>query len=300
MQKMKIAALTAAVVTLSAIFSPIAANASANSGSTTPYVALGADLTTSQKATVYNLLGIQESQLNEDTLVTITNSDEHQYLDGKVPAAQIGTRALSSCKVTAAKNGSGITVETHNINYVTPSMYENALATAGAKDANVVVAAPSQISGTAALVGAMKAYSKMEGQVIQPQAIDSATDELVTTSQVAKDTGDTEKTTQLVAAVKQVVAKNDLSDDKKIGQAVDDVSNQLNLNLSDKDRQLIIDLMKKISKLDLDANTLSEQAQKIYKEIQNSKIDLSKYGISKEETANFFTRIINAIKSFFN
>ena len=53
----------------------------------------------------------------------------------------IGSRALSSVAVMDAKKGSGIKVTTKNINYCTASMYENALATAGVEDANVVIPA---------------------------------------------------------------------------------------------------------------------------------------------------------------
>lgn len=151
-----------------------------------PYVALGADLNSEQRATVLNLLGITESDLTHDTVVTVTNAEEHEYLDSYVSSSVIGTRALSSCKVLEEGKGHGITVEIHNITYVTPAMYENALATAGMKNASVVVAGPVPISGTAALVGAMKAYSQMHGTPISPELIDSATDELVTTGEIGR------------------------------------------------------------------------------------------------------------------
>ena len=67
----------------------------------------------------------------------------------------IGSRALSSVLVEGKKDGNGIRVTTKNITYCTPGMYENALATAGIKDADIVVAGPFKISGTAALVGAI-------------------------------------------------------------------------------------------------------------------------------------------------
>ena len=47
------------------------------------------------------------------------------------------------------------------------------------KDADIVVASPSPTSGTAALVGAMKAYARMSGQVIEPQVLKTATAELL-------------------------------------------------------------------------------------------------------------------------
>ena len=68
-------------------------------------------------------------------------------------------------------------------------MYCNALVTAGLSDAKVTVVGPFDISGTSALVGAMKAYSVMTGEEISEKTMDTATDELVTTAEVAKNVG---------------------------------------------------------------------------------------------------------------
>jgi len=261
-----------------------------------PYVALGADLNSEQRATVLNLLGITESDLTHDTVVTVTNAEEHEYLDSYVSSSVIGTRALSSCKVLEEGKGHGITVEIHNITYVTPAMYENALATAGMKNASVVVAGPVPISGTAALVGAMKAYSQMHGTPISPELIDSATDELVKTGELADSLGDSEEAAELIAALKQVIAENDLATKEDINRAIDEVAGKLEISLSEEDRQLILDLMEKLSALDLDADNLAEQAQGIYSELQQRGFSLSDYGITKEEAQGLLARLIQFIK----
>lgn len=261
-----------------------------------PYVALGADLNSEQRATVLKLLGITESDLTHDTVVTVTNAEEHEYLDSYVSPSVIGTRALSSCKVLEEGKGHGITVEVHNINYVTPAMYENALATAGMKNASVVVAGPVPISGTAALVGAMKAYSQMHGTPISPELIDSATDELVKTGELADSLGDSEEAAELVAALKQVIAENDLKTDEDINNAIDEVAGKLEISLSEEDRQLILDLMEKLSALDLDADNLAEQARGIYSELQQRGFSLSDYGITQEEAQGLLARLIQFLK----
>ncbi len=261
-----------------------------------PYVALGADLNSEQRATVLKLLGITESDLTHDTVVTVTNAEEHEYLDSYVSSSVIGTRALSSCKVLEEGKGHGITVEIHNITYVTPAMYENALATAGMKNASVVVAGPVPISGTAALVGAMKAYAQMHGTPISPELIDSATDELVTTGELADSLGDSEEAAELIAALKQVIAENDLATKEDINRAIDEVAGKLQISLSEEDRQLILDLMEKLSALDLDADNLAEQARGIYSELQQRGFSLSDYGITKEEAQGLLARLIQFIK----
>ena len=63
-------------------------------------------------------------------------------------------------------DGNGVNVTTQNISYCTSGMYRNALITAGIKNADVKVAGPFKISGTAALVGVMKAYEEMTGKKI--------------------------------------------------------------------------------------------------------------------------------------
>ena len=46
-----------------------------------PYVSLGADLNANERATVLNLLGVTEDELKNYTVATVTNQDEHDYLD---------------------------------------------------------------------------------------------------------------------------------------------------------------------------------------------------------------------------
>ena len=158
-----------------------------------PYLALGADLSESEKSTVLNLLGVDASQLDQYMIVTVTNADEHAYLDAYLDASVIGSRALSSVVVEKKEEGTGIKVKTSNISYCTTGMYQNALATAGLENAEVRVAGPFNISGTAALVGAMKAYGEMTGETINPENADAATEELVITSELGESLGEQEQ-----------------------------------------------------------------------------------------------------------
>ena len=111
-----------------------------------PILALGADLKADQRATVLGLLGIDEGDLDDYDVISITNSEEHQYLDSYLSSSVIGTRALSSVLIRPADEGEGLNVTTYNISYCTIDMYTNALLTAGLQDANVFVAAPTNIS----------------------------------------------------------------------------------------------------------------------------------------------------------
>ena len=260
-----------------------------------PYLALGADLTEEEKNTVLGLLGVDAGQLDQYMVVTITNEDEHNYLDAYLDASVIGSRALSSVVVEKKEKGTGIQVKTSNITYCTTGMYQNALATAGVTDADVRVAGPFNISGTAALVGAMEAYSNMTGETLKAENADAATEELVTTSDLGEAIGDKEQAEELVGAVKEAVVSQDLSDPEEIEAVVDDAAKEMNIQLSDEDKQKIVSLMEKISSLDLDVDSLKEQAKDLYNKLES--LDLN---INQEQVKGFFDRIVSWCKNIWN
>lgn len=225
-------------------------------------------------------------------VITVTNKDEHEYLDSYLSSRVIGTRALSSVTVEQKDDGNGVNVTTQNISYCTSGMYRNALITAGIKNADVKVAGPFKISGTAALVGVMKAYEEMTGKKIPEKSKDAATDELITTGEVAENIGsdDAEK---LIADVKQKVAKDNLSSPSEIKQAIEESAKDLNINLSDADRAKIQSLMDKISGLDLNVSQLKSQAKDLYDKLGGSQ------GIF-DKIAAFFQSIFSWLSNLFS
>lgn len=266
----------------------------ADSVSDKPYLSLGADLNSSEKATVLNLLGVKESELNDYTVVNITNQDEHEYLDAYLSAKVIGNRALSSALIVEQKEGTGIHVTTQNITYCTGVMYQNALATAGIKDADVKVAGPFNISGTAALVGVIKAYSSMTGEVLEPEQIDAAAEELVTTSKLGESLDDQEKAEQLIGVIKDKVVSGDIVDPEEIKEVINDTASKLELSLSEEDKESIRKLMEKIGSLDLDIDSLKQQAQGLYDKLKNLDIDFDiDFNIDKEQVSGFLNGLVS-------
>ena len=266
-----------------------------------PYVSLGADLSANDRAIVLKLLGVTEDDLKNYTVTTITNADEHKYLDSYLSKSVIGTRALSSVLVKGKTDGSGIKVTTYNITYCTTGMYQNALATAGIEDAEIVVAGPYNISGTAALVGAIKSYENMTGETVSQENVDTATNELVVTGKLAESVGDSDKAEQLVGAVKEQVVEG--SDNVKelteeeIGNVVDQAAQEMDVQLSDEDRQEIVDLMDKIKGLDIDVDSLKEQAKDLYDKIDDLGLKLD---WNQEKVQGFFSKIIEFFKNLFS
>lgn len=295
MKKRWMAILLACIM---AVALPVTAyGASDNKNTDTPYVALGADLNQEERATVLRLLGISEEDLNNYTVTTVTNADEHEYLDSYLSSSIIGSRALSSVMVEGTAEGSGINVTTSNITYCTPGMYENALATAGIENADIKVAGPFNISGTAALVGAIKAYENMTGEEVKKENADTATNELVVTGQVAENVGDQEKAEQLIGAVKGEVVEGNATTTEEIGNVVDQAAQEMEVNLSEEDRQAIIDLMKKIDDLNLNIDSLKEQASNLYDQIAGLDLNLN---IDEEQVKGFFEKILDFFRGLFS
>lgn len=260
-----------------------------------PYLALGADLSEDQKNTVLSLMGIDPAQLGNYDVVTVSNSEEHQYLDAYIPSSQIGSKSWSSVVIVKKEKGNGINISTKNISYCTVGMYKNALVTAGIEDADIIVAGPKNISGTAALVGVFKAYQEMTGKELPQENVDTALNELVLTGQLESSTGaDAESVEGLVAYLKQQIAENGLTDDDSIRKAIDEAADKFDVTLTEDQKAQLLELLKKIGDLDLDVDSLVNQAKSIYDKIENLGAD----GIF-DKIGSFFSNLFSSIADFF-
>lgn len=259
-----------------------------------PYLALGADLTNEQKNTVLGLMGIDPASLEDYHVVTVTNEEEHQYLDDYMNASTIGTRALSSVVIVKRDKGDGIHISTKNISYCTVGMYKNALATAGLEDADVIVAGPFRLSGTAALIGAMKAYADMEDKELDAESLDAAMNEIVVTGELNSSLGGEAQTEEFIAYVKQKVVEGS-KDLESIKKVIADACKKFDITLSDSEKEQIVSLMEKIGSLDINIDSLLKQAGSIYESLANME---DKSGILAG-LASFFKGIFESIVSFF-
>lgn len=264
----------------------------------TPYISFGADLRADEKAKVLELFGLTEADLEKCNVNTVTNAEEHQYLDAYITNDHIGSRALSSVAVMKAKKGSGITVTTKNINYCTTSMYENALATAGVKDANVVVVGPFDMSGTAALIGAVKAYSGMTGEAVDTDVIDGAINEMVVTGEIGDETGKTDEIAGMIAYLKDQVGGKNLSD-SELADAIDQASEKFNVSLTQDQIDQLKELLKKLQGLDLNWNNIRDQAENLYGKLKDMGLKVDTSALT-QQAQGFFAKLIAFIKSLFN
>lgn len=259
-----------------------------------PYLALGANLTAEQQATVLELLGIKPEELSDYDVIYVTNDEEHQYLGKYVSSDKIGTRSLSSVLVVKREEGHGINITTKNISYCTIGMYKNALITAGITDADIIVAGPTPISGTAALVGALKAYSVMTGEEVSEESMDAALNELVVTGDIAQIVGDSEKAEELLAYLKQDIIENGLDSKEDIQKAIKKACDKFDITLNQDEIDQLTTLLMKIKDLDLDLDTMKSQAQSLYDKLA----DMDAEGLWDKIVA-FFQSIIDFFKNLF-
>lgn len=256
-------------------------------------VTLGQNLTDEQKNSL-----LKEMEVSADVqTVTVTNEEEHKYLGDYISKAQIGSKAISSSKITVGEKDQGLSVKTNNINWVTEEMYMNALTTAGVTDAEIYVTAPFEVSGTAALTGILKAY-ETTAQIEIPEAQKQvANEEMVKTAELGERIG-AKEATELMTRVKEEIAKNPVQSEDDLRALIEKVAKDMGIELTQEELNGLIALFNKMKDLNIDWN----QVQNDLKNISENLGDF----LNKEETQSFFQKIIDfliaiidAIKSLF-
>ncbi|MDR6226486.1 DUF1002 domain-containing protein [Desmospora profundinema] len=249
-------------------------------------VTLGKDLTADQRQTVMRNL---EAPDGVETL-EVSIQDVERYLGNHVDKATIGTKAYSSAKVTLAKEGSGIRVDTTNVTKITPQMYANALITAGVKDAEVTVTAPIQVSGTTGLTGIMMAFETATDQEISDEQKDLANEEMVITSELGEKIEDSDKATQFIAEVKEEIAEQQPQTKEEVRDIIINVAGDLNINLGDQDVDRVTDTMHRFSELDIDWNSLGNQLNELKNNFDEM---IGNIDLDSEEAQGFLSGLLD-------
>lgn len=242
-------------------------------------VTLGANLTAEQKTSMYQYFGTTADKV--DT-IEVTNADERKYMEGIASEAQIGTRTYSCAYVEPTTSG-GIQVKVGNLTFVTSSMIASTLMTSGVENCNVVAASPIEVSGTGALTGIMMAYEKASGTTLNEEQKAAATEELVTTGELADSIGQKEAT-DLMNEVKQEVIKEGLTDKDDIKEAIDDAAKTYNITLTEDQMSKINSLMQNISQYDYDVKALQKTLENLE---------------GKASESGFFSNLWSSIKGVF-
>ena len=251
-------------------------------------ISLGSDLNESQRTQMKDLLGADENT----KIIEVTNAEERKYLGNFVDSKIIGTRAISSAYAEILEEGAGIQAEVYNVPWVTKDMVINSLATAGIKDAKVKVAAPFDVSGTAALAGIIKAFEDATGEVVSEEKKEIDNEEIAKTGELGQDIGKDEAA-ELVKVVKEAVVKNDIKSQEDIEKVIADSAQELNIALTDEQKQKISELMTKISSLDLNVEDIKSQ-------LKNISGQLGKLTENSDEVKSVVQKILDFITNAFD
>ena len=248
---------------------------------------IGADLGESDISAVYDMFGIERGSVSE---LFVTNSEERTYLENVVSEDMIGTNSISSVYIKILSEGEGLDISTTNIDWCTVDVYQNALVTAGIYDAKVIIAAPFEVSGTAALTGIYKAYEDITGKQLDTDAKEVATEELVVTSELADEIGSADAA-EIVNELKKILDETgDMSDDELREQIII-IADNLQISLSDSQIQQLIDLVRQLEKLDA-----SELISKV-EDLQNK---IKSFTEATEKASGFFASVGNFIAKIGN
>ena len=251
---------------------------------------IGADLTDEQVEAVYGMFGIRRGEAIE---LKMTNAEERTYLEGYVDNSLIGTRSISCVYVELLPAGSGMSVTTSNINWCTGEMYISALATAGITDANIVVAAPFEVSGTAALSGVYKAYEDMTGKKLDDLAKLVSTQELTVTGELAAQIGAMDSTA-IVNELKLMLDVTQTMSDDEIRAQIREIAGRYNVNLTNTQVEQLLSLCRSLE--GLDAESLKARVQ----DVQNT---LQKVSDAKTKVVGFVQgvkKVVDSVSGFFD
>lgn len=263
-----------------------------------PIIVYGGNLSAEEKEKVKTALRVdKEPEFDE---VTVTGNDLVNYIKD----SNSSSRMYSSAKITRQDAGKGLTISIvtpENITQVTAEMYATAMLTAGIEDAIVEVAAPKPVTGHSALVGIYKAYELKTGEQLDIERTDVANDELGVATTIADAAGvDDAKVAELLTEIKKQIAELKPATREDVEQIVNDQLSKLEISLSEQDRQLLVDLMDRISKLNIDFSKLSDQLTSLSDKFQEQFGALMENEGFWNSVKNFFKKIGDAISGLFN
>ena len=260
-------------------------------------VVIGADLDEDEIAYVYDSFGIERNDVKE---LTVTNSDEREYLEGLVDDSLIGSRSISCIYIEALDEGEGLDVSVKNITWCTPDMYMNAMVTAGITDAKVQIAAPFNVSGTAALTGIYKAYEDITGEKLDEDAKLVGTQELTITAELADEIGSADSTA-IVNELKLILDETKDMTDDELREEIKKIAAEYDVTLTDSQIDQLITLCRSMEKLDIDAlKQKVEEVQQYLKDIVKKHGEIKQFLSNVAETVTeFVNKIIDFFKGIF-
>ena len=136
----------------------------------------------------------------------------------------------------------------------------------------------------------MKAFEEISGDELDEEAKKIANEELVTTGELGEDIGKDEAAA-LIKEIKERIIRERIKNPEDIKRIILEIAKELNIQLTEEQINQIIELMKKISQLDLDIDKITSQLKKITEGLDSIRKTV-------EENKGILQRIWEAIQGF--
>lgn len=257
---------------------------------------IGANLTDEQIQTVYEAFGVERGSVPE---LGITNAEERESLDGLVDSSLIGTNSISCVYLEILPEGEGLQIETKNVSWCTQDMFINAIVTGGIENARIIVAAPFEVSGTAALAGIYKAYEDITGKPLDDAAKLVSTQELVITAELADEIGSYDAVT-IVNEIKLILDETSQMTDDEVRSEIKSIAGEYGVSLKDSQIDQLVELCRVFEKMDpQEIRDKVEYVQNTVKKLAEAQEKVSGIAETVKNVAETIASFISHILNFF-
>ena len=233
-------------------------------------LSLGGSLTPQQQELTKNLLGA-----NGVNPLMVTGDVINQYLhDG----SNAGTTVYSSAYIEKQAAGYGVQVQIvtpQNITVVSPTTYQNAAITSGAKDVLIKIATVSPVTGEGALAG-VYALLAQSGVKVDQNAVQAAEKEVKTVTVIKQENQLTDtQINQIISEIKkevttQIAQNNGTVNNQQAETIVNNVVNNITnnnttINISDDAKKELAEVAEQFAKTDAakDTETIKQLEQSV-------------------------------------
>ena len=176
-------------------------------------------------------------------------------------------------------------------------MYRSALMTAGIYDAEVKVAAPFAVSGTAALTGVYKAYEAITGTELVEEAKEAAADEPVVTAELADEVEDDADAVAIVNDMKLMLDETEDMTDEELQTEIEDIADDYGYTLDQELIDKLIDLCRSMEGLSI--ADIQEKVQE-FKDTVETVSEYANQAITfGQKFAAFIQKVVAAFQNVF-
>lgn len=248
----------------------------------TKLVTLGSDLNDQQKRDILNFFGVSETDVQ---VLYVTNAEEKQLLSNSFSEAEIGSKTFSCAYIHLLYDPVGILATIGNLSKVDSKIITQSMVSAGINNAEVVTAAPFEVSGTGALTGIFKSFEYLSNETLDPVKKDIAVQNIETNNYLAEKIGKDPATVVINDIMIQVI-QGGVKEQGAVRQTVDEVlttadtfmagyaqSNGYSTpgSLQAADREKLYDLSQKIAQTDYNYEDMKPSLQRVTRTISQEK-----------------------------